>query len=588
MALTKRAFQLFLPAPDAQHRDPQALPPPKKSASTNLVPRDVAKQKVTSRTGRVLDLTLQPLKLMPRQTTPELVLAHAAAELPSQYAVMRTIMRELQSRNGWDAPGAEGGLQIVDFAAGYGATAWAAAATLPSPRGKRNALVLIEPSPLVSHLSRELLKVDTPGPLARWPTLYFRSLNKYQNATGAPRLRAEKSVGVLAFALSALALPRDRRRKLKELWYSGVETVVVVEMGHRDGWTAVEEAREFLLGIGREEREEAVKKAGEWVPPAPPQSDEPLTTGPTAEASTEAPESSPIAPRVRGRRRPGERARPSAPTTEQVLTSAAAEGANSSSPSSKLAIDPGRTDITRKRQPEKFFFNGVEFEEDDAVADAAVKAGKETVEWTANGKELVHDGRLLGNYVLAPVRLAPLSASSSLSSDPTLSDLLSKQCPHDQKCPLASTPTPCAFSQLLETPVVTRLTKGVKQDQSRLNFSYVILRRGTRPEITDEDRGEGREGEVAHEERLAKAEREGAVAVQGEDGIFASPDAPAEGEEGAAERPAVDYSKLRREIGEWGRVLKAPIHRKGHSEIDLCSADGLSLFLDFTASVAGL
>jgi ribosomal protein RSM22 (predicted rRNA methylase) len=570
MALTKRCFQLFLPAPDAKSRDPQALPPPKKSASTNLVPRDVAKQKATSKTGRVLDLTLQPLKLMPRQTTPELVLAHAAAELPSQYAVMRTIMRELQSRNGWDAPGAEGRIQIVDFAAGYGATAWAAAATLPSPREKRNALVLIEPSPLVSDLSRELLKVDTPGPLARWPTLHFRSLHKYQTATGAPRLRSEKSVGVLAFALSALARPQDRRRKLKELWYSGVESVVVVEMGHRDGWTAVEEAREFLLGIGREERAEAAKQAGEWVPPTPSPTEE-QAPKPAAADEPAAAEPALVVPRTRGRRRPGERARPS------TMAAAEKESASAAEPRLEggLSVDHGQLDVAHKRKPEKFVFNGVEFEEvDEAIDGADANQSKEAVEWTADGKELVRDGRILGNWVVAPVCLAlpDLRLRPRTSSDRV--PLRAWQCPHDEKCPLASTPTPCAFSQLLETPVVTRLTKNVKQDQSRLNFSYFILRRGTRPEISEEDRGEGREGEVAREVRLAQAERDGAVAVLGEDGIFDVPDKPAGVGGDAAELPPVDYSKLRREISEWGRVLKAPIHRKGHSEVDLCTADG--------------
>lgn len=129
---------------------------------------------------------------------------------------------------------------------------------------------------------------------------------------------------------------------------------------------------------------------------------------------------------------------------------------------------------------------------------------------------------------------------------------------------------------------MTRLTKNVKSDLSRLSYSYFILRRGPRPAVVDEDRGEGRVGEVERELRLAREEKEGRTAVEGDDGVFALPDdagaaAAAAGER--AEADQVDYGKLRREIGEWGRVLRAPLHRKGHSEVDLCTAEGVSLAL---------
>lgn len=63
---------------------------------------------------------------MPSRTTKELVYAHAAGYMPTQYAILRNLMREVKMRTGWgEEEGDEkGGVQIVDFGSGYGAGAW--------------------------------------------------------------------------------------------------------------------------------------------------------------------------------------------------------------------------------------------------------------------------------------------------------------------------------------------------------------------------------------------------------------------------------------------------------------------------------
>ena len=61
---------------------------------------------------------------MPAQTNKELVFAHASAQIPGQYAIMRNIMRELKLRTGWNEEDNIGDIQFIDFAAGYGAGAW--------------------------------------------------------------------------------------------------------------------------------------------------------------------------------------------------------------------------------------------------------------------------------------------------------------------------------------------------------------------------------------------------------------------------------------------------------------------------------
>lgn len=75
--------------------------------------------------GITLDLDAQPLKLIPSTATPTLVYAHAAGQMPTQYAIMRNVFRELRTRLGWqEGEEGEGGIQIIDWNAGYGPAAW--------------------------------------------------------------------------------------------------------------------------------------------------------------------------------------------------------------------------------------------------------------------------------------------------------------------------------------------------------------------------------------------------------------------------------------------------------------------------------
>lgn len=76
---------------------------------------------------------------------------------------------------------------------------------------------------------------------------------------------------------------------------------------------------------------------------------------------------------------------------------------------------------------------------------------------------------------------------------------------------------------------------------------------------------------MGREERAKLKEKAKDVAVQGEDGMFAlREDLGGEG----VEEEEVDWVKLRREVGEWGRVIRSPLARKGHVEVDMCTAQG--------------
>ena len=65
--------------------------------------------------------------------------------------------------------------------------------------------------------------------------------------------------------------------------------------------------------------------------------------------------------------------------------------------------------------------------------------------------------------------------------------LTMKQCPHDGICPLYrnyAKATKCTFSQRMQRPAFVRRTKDVNAGHEDVGYSYIILRRGTRPEAS--------------------------------------------------------------------------------------------------------
>jgi hypothetical protein len=67
------------------------------------------------------------------------------------------------------------------------------------------------------------------------------------------------------------------------------------------------------------------------------------------------------------------------------------------------------------------------------------------------------------------------------------SPLFCDQCPHDRPCPLQNSGPlglVCGFSQRLQRPTFVRLTKHAKQGHEDIGYSYVVIRRGPRPDST--------------------------------------------------------------------------------------------------------
>lgn len=133
----------------------------------------------------------------------------------------------------------------------------------------------------------------------------------------------------------------------------------------------------------------------------------------------------------------------------------------------------------------------------------------------------------------------------------------------------------CHFTQRLEQPNFTRLTRNTTRGIDELKLSYFVIRRGDRPVVNAADRGEGRNGEVAREVMEKDLVKMATNVVMGPDGVYSSPDLD-DAESPNVELAPHDAEKLRREASEWGRVIYPPLKRQDLVIADMCTSDGES------------
>jgi len=156
-------------------------------------------------------------------------------------------------------------------------------------------------------------------------------------------------------------------------------------------------------------------------------------------------------------------------------------------------------------------------------------------------------------------------------------------CPHDGACPLLPHfRESCKFAQQYDPPAFQReTTKSYKGYHEWAEHSYVVLRRGLRPESPGTVIGRvgpvGREEEVRlHNKRMAKLMEQN----QGEPGpVVASPavtSSPEVGEQSVTTQAEVDELKatLRKEAVYWPRLIYPPLKKAGHVILDGCTEDG--------------
>ncbi|KZS91904.1 hypothetical protein SISNIDRAFT_456089, partial [Sistotremastrum niveocremeum HHB9708] len=213
-----------------------------------------------------------------------------------------------------------------------------------------------------------------------------------------------------------------------------------------------------------------------------------------------------------------------------------------------------------------------------AVAEAReylLKVGRLEIEAKEEG-EVWEDDSKRGSYVLAP-------------------------CPHDKACPilvaLTSPSKPsltlrCAFSQRLQRPSFVRVTKQDGRGHEDVDYSYVVVRRGLRPESKAAGLGLERRQvdgetvtEMARAEWVEKEEADGSmvwshaqqsVLEEHSSGSVDDGTASSSSSESVATAPndtELDEA-LRVESYQWPRLIVPPLKRSGHIILDACTPEG--------------
>ena len=183
-----------------------------------------------------------------------------------------------------------------------------------------------------------------------------------------------------------------------------------------------------------------------------------------------------------------------------------------------------------------------------------------------------------GSHVLAPVSVKSLQRSHTLLT-------YNFQCPHDRLCPLRQTrgTLVCGFSQRIQRPSFVRLTKHSGIGHEDIQYSYVVIQRGARPDRVNTN--VGRMGEVGKRalaaEMLSKTPmKELDVHVEGAENALGVLPSQTEVPEVLDPDHGLSLSEvqaqLRSEAYQWPRLIFPPLKKSRHIILDACTVDGAS------------
>ncbi|KAI0652334.1 mitochondrial small ribosomal subunit Rsm22-domain-containing protein [Trametes meyenii] len=159
-------------------------------------------------------------------------------------------------------------------------------------------------------------------------------------------------------------------------------------------------------------------------------------------------------------------------------------------------------------------------------------------------------------------------------------------CPHDGACPLyqpGAGNIVCSFSQRLQRPDFIRKTKHSGIGHENMDYSYVVIRRGSRP--APATTRVGRIGDVGRRELAKQAEAAALVPrlmIDGENRVLTGEHNDetmaqklSDPIEGAKSLSSSELSAvLRQEAYSWPRLVFPPLKRSGHIILDGCTAQG--------------
>lgn len=152
-------------------------------------------------------------------------------------------------------------------------------------------------------------------------------------------------------------------------------------------------------------------------------------------------------------------------------------------------------------------------------------------------------------------------------------------CSHDKACPLfnaGSKRVVCGFSQRMQRPSFVRLTKHSKVGHEDVQYSYVIIQRGARPEQVSSNAGRlGLVGVRHIQEQLAKSTPVKQLSLFDEAALPAVETPAAEqGQEIEAVLDSELQETLRKEAYHWPRLVVPPMKKSGHVILDSCTQEG--------------
>ena len=164
------------------------------------------------------------------------------------------------------------------------------------------------------------------------------------------------------------------------------------------------------------------------------------------------------------------------------------------------------------------------------------------------------------------------------------------QCPHDGACPLYHPgygKLQCSFTQRMQRPEFVRKTKHSGTGHENMDYSYVVIRRGPRPNPATTK--VGRIGDVGRRE-VAKQEQESRTELL-LDGDQRPPSQLLDMDQTSSIDGAVSHTDgritaldpdetaaaLRHEAYSWPRLVFPPLKRSGHIILDGCTAEGENL-----------
>jgi ribosomal protein RSM22 (predicted rRNA methylase) len=188
-----------------------------------------------------------------------------------------------------------------------------------------------------------------------------------------------------------------------------------------------------------------------------------------------------------------------------------------------------------------------------------------------------------GWAAISEARSYLLSLSSS-STSPSEEMHVIAPCPHEFECPLAGGRDRCSFSQKLQRPDFTRKTKRTNRGEEDVNYTYLVLGRGSRPNGESTQAGRiGGVGKEALEKEAGKREGKSELReVEGGGGEFEMVSLSELASGHGLDATVTEVGKTEAEVDEelrmeaytWPRVVAPPMKRAGHVILDTCFPDG--------------